>query len=349
MITSAPRRASLTFVVAAAAALVLAALSTSLGQGAPAVKKTPGLGRGVNILGYDGLWEGGVNAPFRQQNFQLIRDAGFDHVRINLHAFKHMNVNNELDPKVMDRLDWVLEQVSISHLIPVVDEHDFHSCQRDPDDCGVKLLAFWKQVSRRFAGKYPAALFELLNEPGGRMAQAWWNGFIPVVMKVIRENDPGRVVVVAAINSDDPLQIRELRLPANDRNIIVTVHYYKPIQFTHQGAPWSAKFAMLHDIGWGSSADEQQVRDDFELIDAWARAEGRPLYLGEFGVYERANIEARRHYMSFVARSAERLGWAWAYWQFDHDFALFDTTKQRWNCPLLDALVPHGCERGRNR
>ncbi|WP_204307889.1 hypothetical protein, partial [Klebsiella pneumoniae] len=40
------------------------------------------LGRGVNILGYDGLWEGGVNAPFRMQHLRLIRQAGFRHVRI---------------------------------------------------------------------------------------------------------------------------------------------------------------------------------------------------------------------------------------------------------------------------
>ncbi|HLN37275.1 MAG TPA: glycoside hydrolase family 5 protein, partial [Xanthobacteraceae bacterium] len=39
---------------------------------------------GVNILGYDGIWDGGVDAPFKQRYFKMIRDAGFRHVRINL-------------------------------------------------------------------------------------------------------------------------------------------------------------------------------------------------------------------------------------------------------------------------
>ncbi|MGY3370784.1 hypothetical protein ACVWZL_007909 [Bradyrhizobium sp. GM2.4] len=42
----------------------------------------PKLGRGINILGYDGVWEGGRNAPFRLDNLTAIRRAGFSHVRI---------------------------------------------------------------------------------------------------------------------------------------------------------------------------------------------------------------------------------------------------------------------------
>jgi endoglucanase len=57
-------------------------------------------------------------------------------------------------------------------------------------------------------------------------------------------------------------------------------------------------------------------------------------------VYERANIQPRVHYIFFVARQAERYGWAWAYWQFDHDFALFDTEREQWQLPILQALIP---------
>jgi endoglucanase len=305
-----------------------------------AVETTLKMGRGINILGYDGIWDGGVDAPFKRRYFKMIRDAGFGHVRINLHGFKYMNGNNELEPKVLARLDWVVEQSVNNDLIPVIDEHDFYKCQRDPDDCGVKLLAFWKQLSDRYAGRYPTAVFELLNEPGGRMTQTWWNTFIPVVMRVIRARNPQRTVVVAAINSEDTLQVRKLQLSVQDRNIIVTVHYYKPMEFTHQGAEWSKQFAKLRGIDWGSKKDEQQLVDDFEIVDAWAKGEGRPIYLGEFGVYEGADIDARARYTSFIARTAERLGWSWAYWQFDHDFALFQVASEQWVSPILDALVP---------
>jgi endoglucanase len=321
--------------------LVLSVWSSSVASAADGAFETVRrMGRGVNILGYDGLWEGGVDAPFKRQYFKMIRDAGFGHVRINLHAFKYMNAFNELDLRVLARLDWVLDQAVSNDLIPVIDEHDFYECQRDPDGCGVKLLAFWKQISGRYAGRYPTVVFELLNEPGGQMTQTWWNMFIPVVLQVIRAKNPRRPVIVAAINSEDPLQVRKLRLPVADRNIIVTVHYYKPMEFTHQGAEWSKQFSKLSGINWGSKEDEDRLAGDLELIDAWAKEEARPIYLGEFGVYERANIEARARYVSFVARTAERLGWSWAYWQFDHDFALFQSASERWVLPLLQALVP---------
>lgn len=298
------------------------------------------MGRGVNILGYDGLWEGSVDAPFRQRDFRLIRDAGFRHVRINLHGFKYMNDSFELDRKALEGLDWAIEQAIAHDLIPVVDEHDFSACQRDPEACASRLIAFWAQLSGRYAGRYPSLVFEVLNEPGGQMTSALWNALLPTLIRTIRAKNPQRTIIVPAINSDDPNAVRMLKLPAADRNIIVTVHYYAPIEFTHQGASWTTKFAKT-GIDWGTREDEQELLKHFDAIAAWGRAENRPIYLGEFGVYERADVAARVRYTSFVARTAERHGWPWAYWQFDHDFALFDTKSKQWVTPILNALIPN--------
>jgi endoglucanase len=301
---------------------------------------------GVNILGYDGIWDGGIDAPFKQRYFKMIRDAGFHHVRINLSAFKYMDGRNDLDLRILAQLDWVLEQAITNDLIPVIDEHDHESCQRNPEDCGVKLRAFWKQLADHYAGRFPTAVFELLNEPGGKMTATWWNAFVQSVMPVIRATNPRRTVIVAAINSENPLAIRQIQLPPQDRNIIVTVHYYKPMQFTHQGAPWSWRYALLRGVDWGSEDDKRRITGDLETIDAWAKEEARPIYLGEFGVYEAAAMDARVRYTSFMARTAERLGWPWAYWQFDHDFALFHTDTDQWVAPLVNGLMPHSAHTG---
>jgi len=318
---------------------VLPAISPCAAQDQAAITAQK-MGGGVNILGYDGIWDGGIDAPFKQRYFKMIRDAGFHHVRINLSAFKYMDARNDLDLRTLARLDWVLGQAVANDLIPVVDEHDYDSCQRNPDDCGIRLRAFWRQVADHYAGRFPTTVFELLNEPGGKMTAAWWNAFVQSVMPVIRVNNPQRTVIVAAINSEDPLAIRKLQLPPQDRNIVVTVHYYKPMQFTHQGAPWSWRYALLRGIDWGSEDDKRRLTDDLETVAAWAKEEARPIYLGEFGVYDAAPMDARVRYTAFVARTAERLGWPWAYWQFDHDFALFHSDTERWVTPLVNALMP---------
>ena len=322
-----------------AAAFVLASLSAAHGAEQAASRNVPKLGRGINILGYDGIWEGGRNAPFRLDNLAAIKKAGFAHVRINFFGFKFMGPENVLDEIVLRRLDAVIEEVLARGLIPIVDEHDTHICQRDVSECASKLRAFWRQIADRYAGRYPALVFEILNEPGGQMTSSSWNTLLNECLEIIRRTNPERPVIAAVLNVDE-IPIDELALPADERNLIVTFHYYAPIRFTHQGAPWSQTFSRIGPLDWGSADDEANAAADFRKVSVWAEKEKRPIYLGEFGVYERAPSDGRLRYLSFVARSADRLGWSWAYWQFDHDFAAFDSARQAWKPDILRALIP---------
>ena len=320
--------------------LFLAAFVSQARGAEPTGPRSPAwLGRGINILGYDGIWQGAENAPFRLENLTAIQKAGFSHVRINFFGFKYMGSGDVLDEAVLNRLDAVIEQVLARKLIPILDEHDTDFCQRNIPGCAEKLKALWSQMASRYAGKYPTLVFEILNEPGGNMTQADWNPLLNECLRIVRISNPERAVIAAALNTDDA-SIDDLVLPADDRNLIVTFHYYAPIQFTHQGAPWSRKFSKIGPLDWGSAEDEAKVVADFERIRLWSEREKRPIYLGEFGVYERAPPASRLRYLSFVARNADRLGWSWAYWQFDHDFAAFDSDRQAWKRDILKALIP---------
>ena len=106
--------------------------------------------------------------------------------------------------------------------------------------------------------------------------------------------------------------LKDLILPEDDRNIIVAIHYYSPIQFTHQGAPWSVKNKDLSGITWTQSDSEMKgVKDDFEIAQQWSKKYNRPLTLGEFGAYEKADMESRVKWTNYVARQAEsnHIGW----------------------------------------
>lgn len=329
-------RWSVTFALVLAIS-VLAAFSR--GEAAGQGTAYPKLKRGINILGYDGIWEGGHNAPFRLDNLTAIRKAGFSHVRINFFGFKFMGSGNVLDEIVLRRLDAAIEEVLARNLIPILDEHDTHVCQQDVSGCAEKLKAFWTQIAERYAGKYPTLVFEVLNEPGGQMTSAAWNTLLNECLGIIRATNPTRTVIAAILNVDE-MPVEDLSLPPDDRNLIVTFHYYAPLRFTHQGAPWSETFSRVGPLDWGTPEDERKARADFERMRIWSERERRPIYLGEFGVYEAAPAKARTRYLSFMARSAERLGWAWAYWQFDHDFAAFDSKRQAWKPEILRALIP---------
>src|SRR5947207_397149 len=197
------------------------------------------MGNGVNILGYDGIWDGHRDAPFQLGDLRRIREAGFRHVRINLFGFERMDSERRLNPQTLAALDNVVEQAILSGLIPVIDEHDADACQQAPSSCAEKLRAFWSQIAPRYANRYRYIVYEILNEPGGNMDRGQWNALALEILNLIRKADPDRVVIVAALNSDDPQSLQTIDLPEGDRNIILTAHYYKPFAFTHQGAPWA--------------------------------------------------------------------------------------------------------------
>ena len=298
------------------------------------------LGRGVNILGYDGIWSGAVDAPFRMSDFSAIRRAGFQHVRINFFGLRYLDAQGRVDASVLARLDGVIDAATRAGLTPVLDQHDNRLCQQKPEACAASLVLFWRRIAAHYAGTRPDLVYEILNEPGGAMSPEQWNGVLNQALQVIRADDPQRPVVVGALNRGEPHDIEALALPDDDRNLIVSVHYYEPMRFTHQGAPWIAALANAPPVDWGSAEDRARARADLAIAQAWAKSHHRAVYLGEFGVYDKAPPQARAAWAGFMARTAQEFGWSWAYWQVDHDVGLFDSRQHRWNAALLNALMP---------
>lgn len=296
--------------------------------------------RGVNIVGYDPLWQDFAKARFHERHFRLLREAGFQSVRVNLQAFDHMDAQNRLDPAWLKTLDWVVKNALVNNLTVILDEHDYTFCGDHADTCRTRLLAFWQQVAEAYKLAPPSVVFEILNEPNGQLTDTRWNTLLKEALALIRQTNPTRSVVIGPAFWNNIAHLDNLELPDDDRHIIVTVHYYLPMRFTHQGASWSKQTAHLSGITWGSDAEKKRVVDDFAGVQQWSKAHNRPILLGEFGAYDKGPGESRVLYTSWVARSAESLGWAWAYWQFDSDFILWDMAKDTWVEPIQKALIP---------
>jgi endoglucanase len=296
--------------------------------------------RGVNIIGYDPLWHDFAKARFHERHFRLIREAGFQTVRVNLQAFGQMDAQNRLNPAWLKTLDWVVTNALANDLTVILDEHDFAFCAKDADACQAKLLAFWQQVAEAYKDAPASVMFEILNEPNGALTNERWNALLKESLSLIRKTNPTRNVVVGPAFWNGIRALDKLDLPEGDRHLIVTVHYYLPMAFTHQGASWNKETANLSGVTWGSDAEKQRVVDDFAGVQKWSKAHNRPILLGEFGAYDKGSMESRVLYTSWVARSAESLGWAWTYWQFDSDFILWDMARDAWVEPIRKALIP---------
>ena len=308
----------------------------------PAFDAVKRLGRGVNIIGYDPIWEDFKKRRFEERHFQLIKQAGFATVRINLHALQLMGPapGYALPRAWFETLDWAVENALANGLSAILDLHNYNDVAKDPAAFRSRLMAFWRQVGDRYKAKPDALLFEILNEPNGKLDAKLWNEWLAEALAVIRAANPARTVVIGPPQWNGFRFLDALILPEADRNIVVTVHYYEPFPFTHQGAPWSPETVKLSGIAWGSDKEKARLAADFDRVRAWSEKHRRPILLGEFGAYEKAPMGSRVLWTAAVARAAEERGWAWTYWQFDSDFIVYDIDKDRWVAPILGALIP---------
>ena len=300
------------------------------------------LGRGVNILAFDPIWVSPGGARFQARHFQRIKRAGFDSVRINLYPFRDTGLGpgERLSDSWLHTLDWAVSEALGNHLLVVLDLHEFEVMGSDPSGNRQRFLSVWRQLAERYRTSPSDVVFELLNEPRRKLTPALWNSYLRDALAVVRASNPDRTVIIGPGRSNSIRGLDELRLPARDRNIIVTIHYYEPFEFTHQGAPWVGRQDQV-GVRWaGTRAQEQSIRRDFEVASGWALEHERPLYLGEFGAYDAGDMADRARWTSFVAREAELRGWSWGYWQFDGDFIAYDISNQRWVEPIRRALVP---------
>jgi endoglucanase len=323
--------------------LFLAVMAPGLepARAADAFAQSQRLGRGVNVLGYDPIWRHRERGRFKAEFFKAIHDTGFQHVRMNLHPFRdNRGDGGKLRDAYLETLDWAVDQALSNHLLVVLDFHEFTEMSRDPAGLKDRYLAIWSQLAERYKNRPAEVLFELLNEPHGKFTAELWNGYLREALGVIRRTNPERTLIIGPVQWNSIQKLESLSLPSNDRNLIATVHYYNPFEFTYQGASWTNQKDKLGVLWTATPTEQAAIRKDLDKAQSWSEKEHRPIYLGEFGAYDRAEMPSRARYVGFVAREAEKRGWSWAYWQFDSDFILYDVRADHWIEPLRDALVP---------
>jgi endoglucanase len=302
------------------------------------------LGRGVNLgNALEGPNEGAWGVILQEEYFQLIKDAGFNSIRLPVRWSAH--ALNEppytIDPKFFGRVDWAVKNTLSRNLALVFTMHYYNELYSDPNGHKERYLALWKQIAEHYKDYPETLLFELLNEPQGSLDIAGWNVLLKEALAVVRRSNPYRTVVIGPANFNDIYKIKTLELPKDDRNIIVTFHYYLPYRFTHQGAPWVPDSNKWLGMKWTGSEDEKRlVVKDFDLAANWANQNNRPIHLGEFGAFEKADMDSRARWTKCVADTAVEHGFSFSYWEFCSGFGLYDRRTKSWHKELLDTVIP---------
>ncbi len=297
------------------------------------------LGRGMNIMSNDPFFNGQGGAVFKERYFRDIAARGFRTVRVPQAAVAHADADGRLDPVWLAKLDWVVRAATKSGLNVVIDNNG--GCSQQGTACLARTARIWRHLAAHYRGAPNSVLFELYNEPDGAITPQVWNAGIGPILAAIRASNPTRNVIVGTAHAYNLRDLAELVLPENDRHIIATFHYYEPFSFTHQGGAWlPAERRPPVGARFGTVQDFAEIGRNFDYVAAWSAWYRRPVFLGEFGVLEAANVYDRVLWTATVARTAEMRGFAWAYWQFDGNFTAYDVSRDAWNEPVARALVP---------
>ena len=243
-------------------------------------------------------------------------------------------------PSFFDRIDRVVNQAQKNGLNPIIDFHNFDDLMNDPAANTRRFLALWEQIAGHYQ-KFPSnLLFELLNEPKGKLDSAAWNSLIGQSLPILRASNPQRNIIIGPANMYSLDMLGQLNLPNDDRHLIISFHYYRPVHFTYQGANWIAGANAWSGTQWtGSPSDKAAVQTDLNKVAKWSKLNDRPIFMGEFGAYSKADMDSRARWTTYVARQAETLGFSWAYWEFCSGFGVYDPQLGQWRQPLLTALI----------
>ncbi len=305
----------------------------------------PLLGRGINLgNALEAPREGEWGVTIKDEYFDQIKRAGFDSVRLPVRWSAHAGTEAPytIDPQFFRRVDHVVSKALDNGLAVVLNVHHYEELFEQPDANSTRFVALWRQIADHYRGYSPALRFELLNEPNGKLTAEKWNKLLAEALAEVRRSNPARDVVIGPVGWNSIQELSSLELPMDDRHLIVTVHYYSPFHFTHQGAEWASPEAK-NWVGtkWnGTEAEKKAVRRDFDTAIAWAVEHKRPVYLGEFGAYHKADLESRARWTRFVADEARKRKMGFAYWEFCSGFGAYDAATGQWIESLRDVLLP---------
>lgn len=267
----------------------------------------------------------------------ILKKAGFDHVRLPF------TVNPD-NPACRPETSFYKEMRDITQMAldsgfyVMVDIHPFAGMNENPLGNKNAFLKFWSELADYMKDMDERVIFEVMNEPDNKYDYVLLNEIQNEAIKEIRKSNPTRWIAAASAHCNTIENLMHLELPADDKNIFVTLHEYTPMKFTHQGADWMSG-DWPTGVVWGSDKERRLLEYRFDMAKRWSDFYGRYVHLGEFGVMCVADLNMRAEWTAFMVKLCEERGFGWAYWEFCYGFRCYDIKTDKWIKPVLDALI----------
>jgi aryl-phospho-beta-D-glucosidase BglC (GH1 family) len=283
-----------------------------------------------------------------KDDFAQVKQWGFNHVRLPLDSYLFFAENEKPLSERLKFLDNAVKWADGAGLRLILDlhecpGHDFADIKepvqnlfKDPAYIK-KAQRIWSCLSERYsADKH--VIFEALNEPVAPNAQIW-NEIKTQLCKAIRSHAPNSPIIVGSNMWSWPSTYNELT-PVDMDSIYYCFHFYEPLLFTHQYAPWMnepeirVRRKYPDDYGKGFTrkyglvlSDGRWDRDRFvkelQLVATFRDKYKVPIICNEFGVYAPVPLEYQIQWLSDLLSVLQEMNIGFSCWNYKNlDFGI---------------------------
>ncbi|MDR0793416.1 MAG: glycoside hydrolase family 5 protein [Chitinophagaceae bacterium] len=294
-------------------------------------------------------------AWFTRADVEYIAHLGYDHIRIPIDEVQMFTEDGEKIPEAFALLHDALKWCNEFHLRAVVDLHilrsHYFNSEKKPLFTDVKeqekFYEFWRKISGELK-KYSIdkVAYEPMNEPVADDPETW-NVIVNRCVEVIRKLEPRRTIVMGSNRWQNFSTLKDLRVPENDPNIILSFHYYEPFLLTHYKASWTYlkditvpvhyPGQLIADADMDSAKNYAKdgkkiynidvIESNFMQAIEVAKKHNLKLYCGEYGCIAASPEADKIRWYKDLYTLFERHGIARANWEYKSDFGIIRNGK----------------------
>ncbi|MBK5277641.1 MAG: cellulase family glycosylhydrolase [Bacteroidia bacterium] len=274
---------------------------------------------------------------FTEKDIQFIDSVGFDHIRLPIDEEQMWDENGQRYDDAFALLKNSLEWCKKAGLRVVVDlhilrSHHFNAAEKPlwtiPAEQD-KFIFLWKDLSS-FLKDWPNGMvaYEFMNEPVADDPEQW-NILLSRVADSIRHWEPKRVLVIGSNRWQSANTFDQLKIPANDPNILLSFHFYEPFFLSHYQASWTRLKDFKGDVNYpgeivlnSDDPEHKRVYNRDTLLNMMrkplqlAASLKLPLYCGEFGIIDKSPTEPKLAWYRDMVSIFDEHGIGYANWNY---------------------------------
>ena len=322
--------------------------------------------RNADEMSVETSWVGVRTTP---EMFDALKAAGFTTVRVPVSWHDHVDSDNNISVRWMDRVQEVVDYAITRDMYVILnihhDEEQFLPSSDHYEASAAYVQAIWTQIAARFADYDDHLIFESLNEPRLINTPYEWtfdanvpacvdaadclNRLNQLFVDTVREsggNNAERYLMVPGYTASPASVLNDyfvLPQDSADNKIIVSVHAYTPYDFALN------LNSSLNTFDVRGNSSVQPIASFMASLYKKYIVNGIPVVIGEFGALNKGdNLQARVNFAAYYTAAASARNMPCVWWD-NHGFTgngelfgLLDRKTATFRYPeIVDAIMAY--------